>query len=92
MCTVRYSRFDDAINLVVRAEKEALMAKADIESAIRLLPVHPDDFNLLGIKFNGTFYFDKALRAIACYSVLPIGNTLDDRECKCSFYSSKSFF
>ena len=61
VCNVRYSSFDDAIKLVVRAGKGALMAKADIESAFRLLPVHPDDFNLLGIKFNDKFYVDKAL-------------------------------
>jgi hypothetical protein len=48
---VHYASFDDAISLVVRAGRGAHMAKADIESAFRLLPVHPDDFNLLGIKF-----------------------------------------
>jgi hypothetical protein len=33
MCTVRYAKFDDAVNLVVRAGKGAHLAKADIESA-----------------------------------------------------------
>ena len=28
------------------------MAKADVESAFRLLPVHPRDFCLLGMKVN----------------------------------------
>jgi hypothetical protein len=30
-----------------------MMAKADIESAFRLLPIYPGDFELLGIKFDG---------------------------------------
>ncbi|XP_060111191.1 semaphorin-6A-like [Heteronotia binoei] len=37
------------------------MAKCDIKSAFRLLPVHPDDFELLGFKFEGKFYTDRAL-------------------------------
>ncbi|KAJ1160539.1 hypothetical protein NDU88_001039 [Pleurodeles waltl] len=37
------------------------MAKTDIKSAFRLLPVHPDDFSLLGIQFGGHWYVDKAL-------------------------------
>lgn len=61
VCAVKYSNFDDAIELVVRAGKGANLAKADIESAFRLLPIHPDDFSLLGIKFQGQFYVDKAL-------------------------------
>ncbi|XP_072178201.1 integrase/recombinase xerD homolog [Diadema setosum] len=37
------------------------MAKEDIESAFRLLPIHPDDFELLGVKFEGKYYVDKCL-------------------------------
>ncbi len=60
-CKVQYASFDVAINLVAGVGKGALMAKADIQSAFRLLPVHPDDFQLLGIKINDEFYVDKAL-------------------------------
>ena len=37
LCTVHYTNFDDAIQLVVRAGKDALLAKADVKSAFRLL-------------------------------------------------------
>lgn len=47
--------------MVARAGKGALMAKADIESAFRLLPVHPNDHELLGMKVDGNYYVDKAL-------------------------------
>ena len=60
-CTVQYTQFDEAINTVVRVGKGALMAKEDIESAFRLLPVHPDDFGLLGMKIGSQFFLDRAL-------------------------------
>lgn len=33
----------------------------DLKSAFRLLPIHPSDFCLLGIKFQDCYYFDKCL-------------------------------
>ena len=60
-CSVRYSSFDDAIQLVVRAGKGAFLAKADVKSAFRLLPVHPSDFCLLGIELENKIFIDKAL-------------------------------
>lgn len=41
LCTVSYASFDQAVLWVQRFGRGALMAKADIESAFRLLPVHP---------------------------------------------------
>ena len=39
----------------------ALLAKVDIKSAYRLIPVHPDDRPLLGINWNGELYVDAML-------------------------------
>ena len=61
LCAVHYTKFDDAIQLVVRAGKDALLAKADIKSAFRLLPIHPADFCLLGIHIGSHYFVDKAL-------------------------------
>ena len=58
---VSYTSFDDAVTLVSGLGPGALMAKSDIKSAFRLLPVHPDDFNLLGFCVNGSFYYDKCM-------------------------------
>ena len=41
--------------------KGAWLAKSDIKSAFRLLPVHPSDYELLGFSFEGQFYYDKCL-------------------------------
>lgn len=39
----------------------SFLAKTDIESAFRLIPVHLDDYELLGMKWEGKYYHDKAL-------------------------------
>ena len=39
----------------------ALLGKCDIKSAFRLLPVHPEDFNLLGFAFEGSYYIERVL-------------------------------
>ena len=46
-----------------------LLGKSDIKSAFRLLPVSVLDFDQLGFKFDGKFYFHKAMPfgcSIAC--------------------------
>ena len=61
LCSVQYTSFDKAIEMVQKLGPGALLAKADIKSAFRLLPVSPSDFELLGFKFEGKYYFDKCL-------------------------------
>ncbi|XP_041440120.1 uncharacterized protein LOC121400643 [Xenopus laevis] len=58
---VTYTSFDVAVRLVRTCGRGALMAKVDIESAFRLLPVHPDCQHLLGCKFEGKIYMDRCL-------------------------------
>ncbi|KAJ1206227.1 hypothetical protein NDU88_001636 [Pleurodeles waltl] len=60
-CSVCYASFDEAIDLVRTAGKGALMAKADIESAFRLLPVHLSSFHLLGMQWAGQYFYDKCM-------------------------------
>ena len=61
LCSVQYTRFDSAVEMVQRLGPGAMLAKADIKSAFRLLPVAKEDFKLLGFKFGDHYYFDKAL-------------------------------
>jgi hypothetical protein len=37
------------------------MAKTDLKSAFRLIPIHPDDWNLLGVNWNSRYYVDMYL-------------------------------
>ena len=68
-CSVVYTTFDDAIALVQGVGIGACMGKADVKSAFRLLPVHPEDFDLLGMCIDGKFYYDRCMPmgcSIAC--------------------------
>ena len=58
---MHYASFDEVVKLVVNVGKGAFMAKADVESAFRLLPVHPSDLCLLSMKVNDFYLIDKSL-------------------------------
>ena len=69
LCSVQYTQFDAAINMVHDLGKGCLLGKSDIKSAFRLLPVSAFDYDQLGFMFDGKFYFDKAMPfgcSIAC--------------------------
>ena len=52
---------DDIIEQVLSLGRGSLMAKMDIESAFRIVPVHPDDRPLLGMKWEEQLYIDLTL-------------------------------
>ncbi len=60
-CTVTYTSFDEAVAMVAKTGVGCQMAKTDIKSAFRLLPIYPGDFDLLGFFFDGKYFFDKML-------------------------------
>lgn len=67
--SVKYTSFDEVIDMVSSLGKGARLGVQDIKSAFRLLPISPGDFDLLGIYFDGNFYVDKSLPfgcSIAC--------------------------
>lgn len=59
--SVKYTSFDKVSDMIFSLGKNALLAKRDIKSAFRLLPVHPSDFALLGMKFKGKYFYDKMM-------------------------------
>ena len=54
--SVKFTKFDDAVGMVSRLGKGALMAKVDIKHAFRLLLFHSDDWDLLGTFFGGVIF------------------------------------
>ena len=58
---VTYDNLDAAIGIIQHYDRGCLVAKADIESAYRIIPIHPNDYHLLGFSWNGQYYFDKCL-------------------------------
>ena len=75
--SVTFTKFDDAIYLVKKAGKGALMAKLDIKHAFRIVPVHPDDWDLLGTCWQGQLYVELRL-PFGCRSSVFIFNTFAD--------------
>ena len=60
--TVQYESLDDIVKIVKMYGQFSLIAKTDIEEAFRLLPMHPDDYHLLGFSLgNNAYYYDKCL-------------------------------
>ena len=60
-CSIRYASVDTAASLVLGQGRGALMAKLDLRHAYRVVPVHPADRLLLGMRWHGRLYVDTAL-------------------------------
>ena len=63
-CSLCYTTVDEIAAMVARLGRGTMLAKIDIESAYRLLPVHPQDRILQAIRWDGQLYID---------AVLPLG-------------------
>ena len=59
--SLHYITVDNAISIIQRLGQGCFMSKLDIKSAFRNIPVHPSDWELLGIKWKGLYYFDTVL-------------------------------
>lgn len=55
---LQYVRVDDAIRILKSLGPGSFMAKTDLKSAFRLIPIHPDDWHLLGIYWQKQYYVD----------------------------------
>lgn len=85
LCSVFYTTVDDAISIIKTMGRECLLAKTDIASGFRILPVHPDDHELLGIQFQDRFYYDKCLPmgcSISCSKFESFSTALEWIACK----------
>ena len=61
LCSMSYISVDDAIEKIITLGPGALLAKIDVQSAIRLIPVHPADCHLLAMEWRGSIYIDTCL-------------------------------
>ncbi len=53
--SLQYHTIDDAISILATLGPNAFMAKADLQNAFRLCPVHPLDWPLLGMQWRNQF-------------------------------------
>ena len=59
--SVKYATLGEAITLVKRSGRFSYLAKTDIKSAFRIIPIRPADHRLLGIKWRGKYFVDVML-------------------------------
>ena len=59
--TLSHCSVDDAFANVSAVGKGTLIAKIDLKNAFRLIPVPPEDWNLLGIQWRNQFYINTCL-------------------------------
>ena len=58
---VQYEDLDHCISIINSLGQNSLIAKTDLKDAFRILPVHPNDYRLLGFTWKGLYYYDKCL-------------------------------
>ena len=49
--TVQYMKVDDIIDGIMSLGQGTLLAKFDVESAYRIIPIHPNDCSLFGMQW-----------------------------------------
>ena len=59
--SLQYIKVDHAIAILQDLGPGCFMSKLDIKSAFRNVPVHPSDWELLGMKWEGLYFFDMVL-------------------------------
>ena len=61
LCSVSYASVGNVVRCIMSLGKGALLAKFDITSAYRIIPVHSEDHRLLGVRWRGKLLADGAL-------------------------------
>ena len=59
--SLQYITIDNAIKRILSLGQGCFLAKTDIESAFRLIPLRPSDYELFGMCWEGSYYYDKVL-------------------------------
>ncbi|XP_076592777.1 uncharacterized protein LOC143324302 [Chaetodon auriga] len=78
--SMQYSTIDHAISLIHLAGQGAWLSKADITSAFKALPIHPNFWHLFGIHWKGAYYFVVRL-TFGCKSSPKIFDSLTESLC-----------
>ncbi len=55
--SLKYHDIDQAIDMIKIAGRGAWLAKIDITSAFKVMPIHPDSWHLFGVRWLGKYYF-----------------------------------
>ena len=58
---MQYVTIDCVISHIKQLGQGCYLSKLDAEAAFRIAPVHPNDWHLVGMKWQGQYYFDMRL-------------------------------
>ena len=61
ICSLSYTSVDVVADKVLALGRGAMLAKMDIKQTYRMVPIHPQDCHLLGMRWEGMVYVDKTL-------------------------------
>lgn len=75
-----YATVDNAIQLIKLAGQGTWLAKADMTDAFKIIPIHPAEWPLFGVKWHSKFYFAVRL-TFGCRSSPHIFNNLSEALC-----------
>ena len=77
LTSLSYISVDNVAELVQQLGKGSLFAKVDIESAYRLVPVHPQDRILQAMEWKGNVYMDPMLPFGLCSALINFNAVAD---------------
>ena len=60
-CSLTYPSVDDAVDVILALGRDTELVKIDLKNAYRILPIHPNDRQFLGISWEGHVYIDQCL-------------------------------
>ncbi len=78
--SLKYHDIDQAIDMIKIAGRGAWLAKIDITSAFKVMPIHPDSWHLFGVRWLGKYYFAVRL-TFGCKSSPKIFDMLSEAVC-----------
>ena len=58
---VSYATVEDAIRCIKSVGSPCCLAKTDIKNAFRIIPIRPQDYNLLGMCWRGLYFYDRCM-------------------------------
>ena len=60
-CSLSYVTIDDAIQEIIKQGTGALMCKADISDAFKLIPIKPSQYHMFCVKWNDQYFYYRTL-------------------------------
>ena len=80
MCSLTYLKLDEVAKAILQLGRGARMAKRDVANAYRVVPVHPADRHLLGMRWEDGIYVDATL-SFGLRSALKMFTAIADGVC-----------